>query len=111
MTYYVVSPFNNLPVLNIDRAAYKPMTDNIKYVAEQKVRLMSKLVDKKDIKFVTIGARAGLNTEHGSCITNLKNRGWMVDKEEEVDFVGYLGQKLNVIWGTIPRALFDKMGY
>jgi hypothetical protein len=111
MTYYVVSPFNNLPVLNIDRAAYKPMTDNIKYVAEQKVRLMSKLVDKKDIKFVTIGARAGLNTEHGSCITNLKNRGWIIDKEDQVDFVGYLGQKLNVIWGTIPRALFDKMGY
>lgn len=111
MTYYVVSPFNYLPVLNVDQTAYESMVDNVKYVAEQKARLMPKLIDKKDIKFVTIEAKTGLNTEYNTCISNLKNRGWVIDMQEDVDFVGYSGQKLGVIWGTIPKYFFDKMEY
>lgn len=111
MTYYVISSFNKLPVLNIDQTAYKQMTDNSKYMTEQKTRLLLKLVDKEDIKFVTIGAKTGLNNEYNSCISNLKNRGWIIDSEEDLDFVGHSKQKLGVIWGTIPRYLFDNIGY
>lgn len=108
MSYYVVSPFNNLPVVNIDQTAYSQMTNNQKYIAEQKSKLMLKIGDKKEITFVTIGAKTGLNTEYKSCVTNLQNRGWVIYNEEEIDFLGYSGQKLGVIWGTIPMSLFSK---
>lgn len=111
MTYYTVSPFNNLPVLNIDQSAYKFLTDDGDYMAKQRQRMEPWLVGKKSIKFVTIAAKTGLNTEYNSCVTNLKIRGWTIDREEEADFVGYSNQKLGIIWGTISRDLFDKMGY
>lgn len=110
MTYYVVSPFNKLPVLNIDQTAYKKMTDNRNYMAEQKEKLIPYIGDKSEIKFVTIAAKTGLNTEYNSCVINLKNRGWKIENEEETNFVGHTDQKLGVIWGTIPRDLFDKIG-
>jgi len=110
MTYYVVSPFNKLPVLNIDQTAYKKMTDNRNYMAKQKGKLIPYIGDKSEIKFVTIAAKTGLNTEYNSCISNLNKRDWKIDNEEETYFVGHLDQKLGVIWGTIPRYLFDKIG-
>jgi hypothetical protein len=110
MTYYVVSPFNTLPVLNIDQTAYKDMTDNKKYMGKQKERLISYIGDKSEIKFVTIAAKTGLNTEYSSCVLNLRNRGWNIDKEENIIFLGHEDQKLSVVWGTIPRELFDKIG-
>lgn len=109
MTYYVVSPYNNLPVLNIDQTAYKQMTDDKEYMAKQKENI-GKVVKNGDIKFVTIGAKTGLNTEYNSCVANLVKRGWSINAQEDVDFVGYPGQKLGVIWGTIPKYLFDKIG-
>ncbi len=110
MTYYVVSPFNMLPVLNIDQTAYKKMTDNEKYMGKQKEKMLPYLGDKSEIKFVTIAAKTGLNTEYNSCILNLKSRGWRIDNEEETNFLGHNDQKLGVIWGTIPKDLFDKIG-
>ena len=110
MTYYVVSPFKTLPVLNIDQTAYKKITDNRKYMGKQKKKLIPYIGDKPEIKFVTIAAKNGLNTEYNSCILNLKNRGWHIDNEEDIDFLGHQDQKLSVVWGTIPRDLFDKIG-
>jgi len=93
MSYYVVSPFNYLPVANIDRGAYKILTDNDNYMSKQGL-----VVGKK---FVTIAAKTGLNTEYNSCVANLKFRGWTIEAEEEVLFVGSSSQKLVVIWGEI----------
>jgi hypothetical protein len=110
MTYYVVSPYNNLPVFNIDQNAYHQMTNDPEYMAEQRTKIESILKDNQDVKFVTIAAKTGLNTEYSSCVSNLVRLGFLIDTEEETDFVSYSAQKLGVIYGTIPRDLFDKIG-
>lgn len=101
MSYYVVSPFNNLPVLNIDTKAYARMTENGNYrqMSMQKIAELG----SGDLNFVTIVAKEGMNTEYDWCLSNLKNRGWTVTGETETDFLGYQPQVLRVIFGKITR--------
>jgi hypothetical protein len=110
MTYYVVSPFNKLPVINIDQGAYENMTNDKDYKDKVWKQLTQYLGSKKEISFVTIAAKAGLNTEYISCINNLKIKGWLVDEEKDVSFLDYKPQALVVIWGHFGREYFDKIG-
>jgi hypothetical protein len=101
MTYYVLSPFTNLPVLNIGQNAYSQMTNNSNYKEESKLRLEKHLRAKDRVKFVTIAARSGMNTEYESCLKNITIRGFMVESEEETSFLGYERQKLVIITGHL----------
>lgn len=101
MSYYVLSPFNNLPVLNVENRVYGSMTNNPKYIDESFDKLKLKLGNKQVIRFITIAAREGMNTEYGTCFNNLKSKGWVVDGETEATFLHYGPQKLSIITGYL----------
>ena len=109
MTYYVVSPYNNLPVLNVVKTAYSPMTNDPDYIRESWNKLKLYLGDKQQIKFVTINAKTGMNSEYGSCINNLAERGFMIENEKEMSFLGYEPQGLVVTYGYFEGEYFDKI--
>jgi hypothetical protein len=111
MSYYALSPFNNLPVINIDTKAYSQMTGNLEYKKMVIERVLPYLADKSEIKFVTIAAETGLNTEYESCLKNLKDKGWIVGGIDKTTFLGFENQRLNVIYGRINKSYFDKMNY
>lgn len=98
MSYYTLSDFNKLPVLNIDRRAYSEMTNNKLFVDKQR-EWLSKTVNSTTVKFVTIAAETGLNNFYLDCKTNIINRGYKIMTEVDSDFLGYEGQKLKVIFG------------
>ena len=101
MTYYVTSPFNNVPVLNIDTKAYGKMTANANYRRASFEKLEG--VGVLPLTFVTITAKSGMNTEYESCINNLKDRGLVITKEVETNFLSYTPQMLVVIFGKITK--------
>lgn len=98
MSYYTLSDFDKLPVLNIDRRFYGDMTGNQLFVDKQKEWLF-KIVKSSTVKFVTIVAETGLNNFYIDCKANLINRGYKILAEVDSDFLGYQGQKLKVIFG------------
>jgi len=109
MTYYGLSPFNKLPVVNIDVSSYSQMTTNNFYGNEVNRRLKPYWRDQAEVKFVTLAAFTGLNTESGNCLANIKSKGWLIEGVENTTFLGYENQKLNIIYGRINRDYFDKM--
>lgn len=98
MSYYSLSDFSNLPVLNIDKRSYSLITDRQIYMDKQKELLQNKIGNEK-VSFVTIAAKSGLNNFYGECIDNLKQREYIIIEEQETDFLGYEGQKLMIIFG------------
>lgn len=103
MTYYVMSEFNNLPVLNIDFKAYDDLNSSLKYTAVANGKL-NKYLDDEGIRFVTVVAESGLNSEYLDCVNNLKNKQYIILNEVSVDnFLGYSGQKLVAIFGKISK--------
>ncbi|HEY9187514.1 MAG TPA: hypothetical protein VIR55_06385 [Ignavibacteria bacterium] len=98
MSYYTLSDFNKLPVLNIDRRAYSEMTGNKLFVDIQK-EWLSKIVKGNTVKFVTIAAETGLNNFYLDCKANIISRGYTILTEVDSNFLGYEGQRLKVIFG------------
>lgn len=100
MSYYVLSDFNKLPVLNIDEEFYAGMSKNKKY-EEFSTKLLKDKYSEKKINFVTIVANSGLNTNYEQCLKNLKSRNIKITKEIDSNFLNYENQKLKIIFGEI----------
>ena len=100
LSFYSLSQFNTLPVINIDSRASGEMTNNYYYRQEVEKRINKWLGNKKQVKFVTIVGNHGLSNQYQDCMGNLKSRGYFVTKQISVDnFLGYSGQKLVYIFG------------
>lgn len=96
--YQVMSNLAKLPVLNIDQLSYSGMTDNQNYI-EKSRELLKKEIPGKTVNFVTITTTGGLDVNDSECLANLKSHGYKISEEEGTNFLGYQGQKLNVIFG------------
>jgi hypothetical protein len=110
MTYNPLSEFNNLPVLNIDRRAYKSMSTDDDYRNKNKERLDKFLYEKEfkenTIPFVSITTFKGLGVEYENCINHIESEGYEIIDEEEVDFIGNKDVVLRVIYGEIDTNSF-----
>lgn len=100
MTWYVLSEYNNLPVMNIDSRAYSDLTDNGKYIDTVSENIKNALKNKNKMSFVTIASKDGLENTYKDCVDNLRKRDFKITDEDEIDnFIGYKGQKLVYIFG------------
>jgi hypothetical protein len=98
--YYVVSPFNYLPVFNINKNFYSSLTLNKNYMDEQ-VKRLKKYVKTNNQTFVTIVVTEGLDENINMCLKNLEERKYKIKKIINTDFLGYKRQKLAIIFGEI----------
>ncbi|MDD4938196.1 MAG: hypothetical protein PHX34_04270 [Candidatus Shapirobacteria bacterium] len=100
LAYYVLSDFNNLPVLNIDFRANGDLVSNLEYNSKIGLKLRRYHDNGSKIRFVTITTKEGLNSQYLDCINNLKNKNYIILEEIPFnDFLGYSGQKLVMIFG------------
>lgn len=101
MTFYVLSDFNKLPVLNVDERAYSELTSN-KYYVEKGENGVKKMINNDSLNFVTIVGDGGFNNTYSDCIKNLKKKDFIILDEEKIDnFLGYKNQKMVIIFGRI----------
>lgn len=99
MTYYVMSEFNKLPLVNTDSRVYGGMVSNLAYSQTSKDRL-NKYLNGEDIRFVTITTKEGIHNEYNECLKNLKSKNFTILDEVLVrDFMGFSGHKLVFIFG------------
>lgn len=100
LSFYSLSQFNKLPVVEIDTRSSGAMTLNSFYQDEVNRRISNFYNNRKTIKFVTIVGSYGHINQMSDCLLNLSIRKYSVKKEIPVDnFLGYKGEKLIYIFG------------
>lgn len=100
MTWYVLSEYGDLPVINVDSRAYGDLTNNFQYKKVATDKISTVLNDKSKIVFVSIASKDGLENTYGDCVDNLRKRNFKITDERVIDnFLGYKGQKLVYIFG------------
>lgn len=99
MTYYVLSEFNNLPVINIDSRANSGIVLDPEYNKALNLKTNDYL-DGSKLRFVTITTKEGHYKDYVDCMENLQSKNYRVNEEIIVDdFLGYEGQSLVYIFG------------
>jgi len=110
MTFYPLSEFNSLPVLNIDKRAYTAMTSNMEYRDEVRNRFSLYLdenhISGEELTFVAISTYEGLGAEYENCIRHIEGEGYSILGEEVVDFIDNTDIELRVVYGTLKRDFF-----
>lgn len=100
LSFYSLSQFSRIPIVNIDDKASRGMTTNKNYNYEVYNRVFKKFSGRKILNFVTITGNDGLTNQYHDCKATLEMRNFVVNKEIPVDnFLGFDGQKLVYIFG------------